>query len=360
MMFSADPDLDDLRAVMRQLMSTCEGSTEAADVARIREIHRMACTQVGLAGLAESEAYGGTDAGLPALTVALEEAGRSLTPLPVLTSVLISQTALKHTTRSDVHARILAEAVNGEKILALVGQDEDGPMSAESAGDQWRITGRHSVALGADSAHLLLVIAQSTDGPALFVVDTDSPGVEITPVESMDITRTGSIVRLADAVGELVGEIADLMSFTAHLRNRLAIGLAAEQTGAAQRVLELTVEYLSTRVQFGRVIGSFQSLKHACAELAVDIDEARSALAHGIWASEAKDSASITPEVAMAASVCIGAGVKTAEESIQLHGGVGFTWEHPAHLYLRRALTSQAIVGSQTDLLEAVLQGEGI
>lgn len=360
MMLSADPDLEELRDIMRQLMSTCEGSTEAADVVRVREIHRRACAQVGLGGLAESEADGGADAGLPALAVALEEAGRSLTPLPVLTSVLISQSALEHTTRSDVHARILAEAVNGERILALVGQDVDGPMTAELADDQWRITGKHSVALGIDSAHLLLVIAQSVQGPALFAVAKDAPGAEIIPVESMDITRTGSAVRLADAPGEFVGGIADLPRFTAYLRNRLAIGLAAEQTGAAQRVLELTVEYLSSRVQFGRVIGSFQSIKHACAELAVDIDEAKNALAYAVWASETQDSACITPAVAMAGSVCIGAGVKVAEESIQMHGGIGFTWEHPAHLYLRRALTSQAIVGSQIDLLEAVLQGEGI
>lgn len=359
MILPSDPDLDDLRSIVRDLFAACRGGVEAPSEQTVKEVHLRACEQIGLAGLIEPEQIGGAGAGFSALSVVLEEAGRSLTPVPVLTSVLMGQAALRSVSESDARMRLTDGVLAGTEVLALVGLDDPDQLIATRPNGVWQLTGVHTGVLGLELATTVLVTAPIEGGLGLFAVERNDDHLAVSSMESMDITRPGHRAEFRDVNAEFVGRLTSDYRSLDHLRELRAVGLAAEQTGAAARLLEMTVDYLKTRVQFGRIIGSFQAPKHTCAELAIGLDDAKNALAHAVWAIETKGP-DVDAAVALAAAVCLPMGVKMADEAVQLHGGIGFTWEHPIHLYVRRAIASQAIIGSDHRLREAVLVAENI
>jgi alkylation response protein AidB-like acyl-CoA dehydrogenase len=219
----------------------------------------------------------------------------------------------------------------GESVLANAETDEGG----------YRLTGAKTYVVDGQYADFYIVSARCRDAVRLFVIDFDAPGIIVTPLKPLD--RTRPLARLEfDRV--LARPVSDDPGTVERLHAMCGIVLAAEQVGGAQRCLEMAVEYAKTRVQFGRSIGSFQAIKHKCADMLLAVESARSAAYH---AARVLDEGSEDPCVASAVAQahCSTAYVDVAGENIQIHGGIGFTWEHPAHLYLKRAKSSEMLFG---------------
>jgi alkylation response protein AidB-like acyl-CoA dehydrogenase len=209
----------------------------------------------------------------------------------------------------------------------------------------WRVTGEKTYVTDAQNCGLILVLARTDQGPALLAVEAAADGLVVEPQPALDLTRRLATVRLAETPARLVGAVGDGWSIVQQALRVAAVALAAEQVGGAQRVLEMGVAYANTRVAFGRKIGSFQAVKHKLANVLVLVENARSAALDAVRAVSGSDSdADLAASVAKA--YCSDAYLRAAAENIQVHGGIGFTWEHPAHLYFKRAKSSQILFGS--------------
>lgn len=293
----------------------------------------LAC-DLGLAGLLVPESAGGVGASAREAAAVLEEIGRSVAPVPFLTSAVVATSVLLAAGDDAFLPRLAA----GEQDAVLLvpptaHKSGESPFTRDSDALTGSIT---TVGLPAD------VLVVPVDG-ALHAVPTDDPAVTITPVVSLDMTRPLTEVRLDAATGTLVSDDA-----RAAVDHGLRVGaglLASEQVGVAGRCLDTTVAYLKQRRQFGRVVGGFQALKHRLADLYTNLESARAAVRYAA-AALAADDPDQDVAVAVAQSYCADVAVHAAEEAVQLHGGIGMTWEHPAHLYLKRAKADQLLLGS--------------
>jgi alkylation response protein AidB-like acyl-CoA dehydrogenase len=312
-----------------------------------RTLWRRACG-LGIAGLDVPEALGGTGAGFGALAVVQRECGRVLAPLPVLGSVVAAQGIILAAGGAPL-ADLLPGLMSGDLIAAAV---LDAPGVTVDGG---RLTGRLAHVMDGMSADLL-VLLDATSRP--WVVDFGADGVHREVAESMDLVRDFATVTLEAAPARPLGDQL-APEQVARVRRAVAAAVACEQHGGSEATLESAVAYTRTRVQFGRVIGSFQAIKHRCADLAVEVDLSLSAVAHAAWAVQ-EDAPQATLAVAMAGATCPPAFLRCALENVQLHGGIGFTWEHSAHLYVRRAESDLALFGDAEQHREGVLQSLGI
>ncbi|MGA5192972.1 acyl-CoA dehydrogenase family protein [Streptomyces exfoliatus] len=310
--------------------------------------------QVGVAGLAVPEEYGGAGCGALEVHVVMEELGRGLSPVPYLGSAVLVTQALLASDDRTACARLLPGLASGAVVGALAwaedGSWDPSAVRAEAApgdGGGWRITGTKEHVLDGAGAHVLLVAARTGAGVSLFEVPGDGPGVDREAAVTMDSTRAQSHVVLTGAVGRLVGAEGAGDRVLRHVLDLACVALAAEQVGAASRCLELTLAHARERVQFGRPIGSFQAVKHRLADAYVLVESARSAALGAAFA--AAEAAPGSPEparcAAAAKSACSEAFSVVAGEMIQLHGGIGITWEHDAHRYFKRAHGSSQLFG---------------
>ena len=209
------------------------------------------------------------------------------------------------------------------------------------------------------TAGLILVAARTDKGVSLFAVEGDAAGLTRTPLNTMDQTRKQAKLEFADTPARLIGTEGGGWDTLSTVLDLAAVGLSAEEVGGAQKVLEMSVEYAKVRIQFGRPIGSFQAIKHKCADMLLEVESAKSAAYYGMWcAAEMNDE---LPSVAsLAKAYCSEAYFHAAAENIQIHGGIGFTWEHPAHLYFKRAKSSELLFGDPTYHRELLAQRIGI
>jgi alkylation response protein AidB-like acyl-CoA dehydrogenase len=292
------------------------------------------CGEIGIAGLAIPEAYGGLGAGPAESHLVLEELGRTLTPAPLLGSAVLAAQALLAAGDDQACGRWLPGIADGSVLAALAWVGAEGRWDEASVRASRTLDGTAHYVLDGDLADVLLVAARTDDGVDLFEIDPGQSGVERRHVPTMDPTRRLATIRLTGAVGRRLGP-ANLP----RLLGTACSALSAEQVGTAARCLELTVEYTKTRVQFGRPIGGFQALKHRMADLHVLVETARSA-----------SGAAGDPISAAVAKVhCSEALCRVAAEMIQLHGGIAITWEHDAHLYFKRAHGSARLFGSPAE-----------
>jgi len=335
---------DDLRATVRGLLADhCEPGAVTAlydgDRSLVDGLWKALAVDLGLAGLLVPEERGGAGASAREAAVVLEELGRNAAPVPFLTSSVVATTVLL-----EADHPLLGQLATGERTAALVvplSTALDGPLPAVSATADGRLTGRVTSVAGALEADVLLVPATGPDGLAVYAVPAAQAG--IAPVVSLDMTRQLADVTLDGVTAELVVPDAGHA-----VRRGLEAGaalLASEQAGVAGWCLETTVAYLRERRQFGRVVGGFQALKHRLADLYAGVESAHAAARNAAAALAAGDE-----DVPVAASVaqafCSDLAVLAAEEAVQLHGGIGMTWEHPAHLYLKRAKADQIAFGT--------------
>jgi alkylation response protein AidB-like acyl-CoA dehydrogenase len=317
---------------------------------------RRLCREVGVAGLAIPERYGGAGAGAAETGVVMEELGRELTPSPMLGSAVLAAQALLATGDDAACDRLLPAIADGSATAALAwttraGRWDSGEVACAARSvsrDEWELDGEAHYVLDGVRAGVLLVAARGPAGVGLFEVDPGQDGVGRTTSPTMDLSRELAAVRLSGARGRRVG--GDASGALNRARDVACLALGAEQAGAARRALGLTVGYTLTRVQFGRVIGSFQALQHRLADLHVLVESALSLSR----AFAAADTPALELRAAAVKVYCSEALMRTAAEMIQLHGAIGITWEHPAHRYLKRAHGGMHLFGRPAQHAAAV------
>ncbi|GED96830.1 acyl-CoA dehydrogenase family protein [Gordonia crocea] len=306
--------------------------------------------EVGAAALAIPEEDGGVGAGWGALAAVVEELGASLSPVPLFSSAVLATGALLVAAERGGHgpAGLLADLAAGERTATLCLAGETSWETPGVTADGGILSGTAHYVTDAEAATDLVVVAGPTPHATLHVIAADAPGVEVVPVATMDPTRPLSQVRFTDAAAEAIAAPDDLL---ARLRDVAWAMLAVEQVGAASAALRLTVDYTKARKQFGRVIGSFQALKHRMADMYADIETGRSVAYAAVEAIGTGEGA----ELAAAAHVyCSEAFTRVVAEAVQLHGGIGITWEHDIQLYFKRAHSSAQFFGQPVDVVAAV------
>jgi alkylation response protein AidB-like acyl-CoA dehydrogenase len=306
--------------------------------------------QLGLSGIAVPERHGGAGYGPEEVGVVLEEMGGALLVAPYFSTVLAGQ-ALAATGEEAVMARWLPGIADGSLTAALAIAEDSGSWdlagvaaTARPAGDDWAVSGTKMFVVDGHTADLLLVVARAPEGPGIFCVEGGAEGVERVRLDALDLTRPLASVTLRDARATRVGAYLDTGRWLSGVTDLVLAALAAEQLGGAARCLELSVEYAKVREQFGRAIGTFQAIKHKCANLLLEVESGRSAVHYATGALARRQ-----PDASLAATLayvhCSRAFTHAAKECIQIHGGIGYTWEHDAHLYLRRAKSSELLLG---------------
>ncbi|MCK9541267.1 MAG: acyl-CoA/acyl-ACP dehydrogenase [Novosphingobium sp.] len=305
-----------------------------------------AISGMGITALIVDPDHGGIGAGPVELETIMEEAGAALLAGPLLSSAVLAAGLLGESGDDAAKARLLPGIASGQTIATVALTGDSGTWTPEgvavTANAQGGLDGTASFVVCANVAHVLLVVARTADGVGCFEIAADAPGVAITPLETWDRTIRLSRIVFSGAQATRIGGIDAAAVERALDLGRVA--LAGEQAGAARRIFEITIEYLKTRVQFGRPIGGFQAMKHMAADLLIDVESATSAAraAAQALASDTPDKAVL---VNLAAFACADAFSQVAATAIQMHGGIAFTWEHPAHLYLRRARVDAQLFG---------------
>jgi alkylation response protein AidB-like acyl-CoA dehydrogenase len=302
--------------------------------------------ELGVLGLSVPEADGGVGGTLVDQAVAVEELGASLACGPVFGTVFLAIPALVAASAGQARDELIAELVEGRRTAAFAVPDRAGALGEVSVtADGDSLTGTVERVVDAGAADDLLVAARNADGLALYAVDAAAAGVQRIPLVTLDLTRPQATVQLSSAPGRLIAGPDEAERVIEHALQVGSALLAVEQVGAAQHLLDLSVDYAKSRLQFGRQIGSFQAIKHKLADLLVDLEHARSAAYHAVWAiADGSDEPALSASIAQA--TCSAALSRIADDTIQVHGGIGFTWEHQAHLYFKRAATDAALLGS--------------
>ena len=354
-------DIEDLRALREVTWDFLSGVAPHDPVERSarvdRELWERACRELGVAAVAVPESYGGLGLGPAGIAVVLEEAGRVLAPLPLIGSMVRAQGLLLATGDDDLIGEVLPGLLAGQVVASVAEHDAATATMATRHGDGWQVSGSKQLVLDGASADVFLVVAATDAGPSLFLVEAGTVARE--PAESLDLTRDFARLVLDAAPARLAGTVGGWSTLADAVAPAVTLAVAAEAVGSTEASLEAAVSYAKTRVQFGREIGSFQAVKHTLAEVAVLLDNARSALEHAMWAATHNpDEFPLT--ASMAAVTATTAHLRATADNIQVHGGIGFTWEHAAHLHFRRARSNAAIFGDARDHHEAVLRCLGI
>jgi len=318
---------------MRRLMETDTGY-DAALWSKL--------TDQGYTGIIFPEAVGGVGLGKVELMLLMEEAGRALLPGPFFSTVVLTGSVLESVARSESKKKYLEPICKGESratVAILESSANWNPDSIELTAVSGKLTGEKLFVADAAIADFIVVLARN----GVFVVDSKARGLEISPMFSMDLARKLYAVEFSNTPAEKIGDAAGL----ARAFDVATAALAAELVGGMQRTLEITVEYAKTRKQFGKPIGMFQAVQHQCADMYLETESSRSAVYYAGWALEenAPDAATAVSIAKMYAS---DAGRTVGNRGIQIHGGMGFTWENDIHLYYRRAKASETAFGDAT------------
>ncbi|MEL6893330.1 MAG: acyl-CoA dehydrogenase family protein, partial [Actinomycetota bacterium] len=340
MNFAFTEEQEELRSTIRAFLEA-KSSEEAVreqmetDQGYDTDVWTQMAEQMGLQGLAIPEEYGGSGFSYIELGIVLEEMGRALLCAPFFSSVVLGANTLLQSGDDAAKGEHLPKIAMGETIATLAvtepnGRwDEAGIEMEAGAGSDVTLTGTKSFVIDGHIADLLIVAAKSPAGTSLYLVDGDASGITRTQLSTMDQTRKQAKIEFDGTPAKLLGEEGAGWDTLSTVFDLVAVGLAAEQVGGAQLVLEQAVEYAKVRVQFGRPIGSFQAIKHKCADMLLEVESAKSAAYYGLWcAAEMNDELASTASLAKA--YCSEAYFHAAAENIQIHGGIGFTWEHPA------------------------------
>ncbi len=324
-----------------------------------REAWRVLGRDLGVLGLALPVEAGGDGGGTVALAIVAEELGRVLAGVPLLGCVALAATALARSGDPEAPG-LVSGIVSGETVASLVATDARGAWAPARTG----ITatgGREAPVLGGTASHVLdavaadlfVVVAEADGDPALFLVDAGARGLSVEPLTTLDQTRRLGRVRFDGTPARPLGDAgASALDAVAAARDVGAVVLAAEAVGAGARLLAMSVEYASTRLQFGRPIGSFQAVKHRCADMHVAVEQSRSAAYHAAWTLD--DPGLDDPRIAVdLATVRTAADYQAVvKNTVQVHGGIGFTWEHSAHLYYKRAVGDATLLGGRAAAAE--------
>jgi alkylation response protein AidB-like acyl-CoA dehydrogenase len=319
-------------------------------------------SEMGLPGLLIDEAHGGSGAGPLELELVMEEAGAALLCSPLLASAVLAAGLLSALGDTEANDRLLPGIAAGTTLATLALTGDKGswtPEGVDVAADAGgRLSGTAAYVLHGQNADVLLVLANTGDGLQVFEVDPKAPGVAIEASPTFDHTLRMARITFSKAPGSRLQSAGAVWMAVQAALDLALVALAGEQAGGARRVLDFTVDYAKTRIQFGRPIGGFQAIKHMAADLLLESESATSA-ARNAAAKLAEGAADAPAAISLAAFACADAFVTTTAQSIQMHGGIAFTWIHPAHLYLRRARADAQLFGTPAFHRERYLQQLG-
>ena len=373
--FGFNEEQEMLRATARKFLENeCTSDfvrKRMAEPAGVTDEFWAKLAEQGWLGLVYPEEYGGSGLGFVDLTVLMEEMGRAVMPGPFFSTVLLGGLTILEGGSAAQKKAWLPRIADGTARATLAWTepsarwDAGGVTVAAKAGDGgFRLTGTKLFVLDAHLADVLVVVARTREGGrpeeglTLFMVPRDARGVEVQLLPTMDQTRKLCEVTLGDvtvAADGLLGARDGGWAPLARVVERATVALCAEMCGGAQRVLDMTTEYAKIRIAFGRPIGAYQGVKHRAADMLVDVENAKSLTYYAAWAMDEH-----APDAALAASMAKAyvsdAYRKVAGAGIQLHGGIGFTWEHDLHLYFKRAKSSEFTFGDATFHRERVAQ----
>lgn len=353
--FTLTDEQRQLRAAVRSFLEAKSGQTEVRRLIDSEDgydaaVWRQMADQLGLQGLATPEEFGGSGFSVSDLGVVVEEMGRALLPGPFFASAVLAGSALLHCDDDEAKHRYLPGISSGATIATVALTEQSGSWDGDNVatrahrdGGRWMLNGTKTFVLDGTVADMLLVVARSDAGISLFAVD-DTRSVASRPLSTLDPTRRQARIDFSDTPAVLIGADGAAWPGLSRALDVAAACLAAEQVGGAQRCLDLAVDYAKARTQFGRPIGSFQAIRHRCADLMLDIECARGAAQYALHAAT-----TLAEELPSAASLakayCSDVYARAAAAVIQIHGGIGFTWEHPAHMYFKRAQSSAQLLG---------------
>jgi alkylation response protein AidB-like acyl-CoA dehydrogenase len=355
--FTFTDEQRELRSIVRRFLADKSSEAEVRRLMATREgydasVWAQMSEQLGLQAIAIPTEYGGAGYSYIELGIIFEEMGGALLCAPYFSTVALAAEVLLHSGDDAAKKDLLPGLASGDTIGTLALQEsparwglQDLATTATQTADSWMSNGPKRFVLDGQVANLILVAARTDAGVSIFAVDSTAPGLTVTPVETMDQTRKQAELDFVGTPAQLVGTDGQGAEILDKALNTAAILLAAEQVGGAARALDMAVEYAKIRVQFGRPIGSFQAIKHKCADMLTETESARSAAYYGLWALAAEDD-DVPVAARLAKIYCSQAYLHVAADNIQVHGGIGFTWEHPAHLYFKRAKTCEVLLGT--------------
>ena len=373
--FGFNQEQELLRATARKFFeSECTSEfvrTRMAEPAGVTDAFWAKLAEQGWLGLIYPEAYGGAGLGFVDLTVLMEEMGRAVMPGPFFSTVLLGGLTILEAGSDTQKKEWLGKISDGQAKVTLAFTEPNArwdaaavTVTARESGGKFTLSGTKLFVLDAHLADALVVVARTREGKrpeeglSLFLVPRSAKGVDVKLLPTMDQTRKLCEVTFADVVvgaDALVGAKDGAWAPLSRVLDRATVALCAEMCGGAQRVLDMTTEYAKIRIAFGKPIGSYQGVKHKAADMLVEIENAKSLTYYAAWAADEN-----VPEAPLAASMAKAyvsdAFRKAAGAGIQLHGGIGFTWEHDLHLYFKRAKSSEFTFGDGTWHRERVAQ----
>lgn len=365
MHFAYDDEQAELARVVRRFLAThasgpdvraAMASPLGCDPALVQRL----AGELGIFSLGIPEDLGGAGYGVVELALVMQEAGRAMLCAPLLAHAFASRVLLE-CADAAIAKQLLPDAAAGATLLTVAALEpgarwDDEPATAFAGG---RLTGQKDWVLDGAAASTLLVTAATADGPSLFAVEGADPQVVVDVLPTGDRTRRVARVTLDGAAGTLVGKPGQASAVIRRALNVTVVLLAAEQLGVAEHCLDAAVAHAKQREQFGRAIGAFQAVKHKLADVLLEVEAARSVSMYAAWAADHRPE-ELAEVACIAGATCSETALLAAGESIQVHGGMGVTWEHDAHLYLKRALTSRQLFGSPQDQLESLASRIGL
>lgn len=372
MKFSFSNEQEQFRTMLRRFLAEKSPTSEirrlmATDQGWERETWKQLNSDLGLSAVHIPEAYGGQGFGFVELAIVLEEMGRALLCGPYFSSVVLAANAILNAGTEDQKQALLPGIAAGETVAALAFTEENGrwdsngvTLTAKAQGDSYRLDGVKSFVLDGHTADVIVVLARKPgtsgdEGLSFFTVRGDAKGLERRLLKSVDATRKLALLKFDGVQADLLGEAGAAAAPFARTLDQAAVCLANEMVGGADRLRQSALDYVMMRMQFGRPIASFQAIKHKCADMLVDVELAKSAAYYA--AEAAAEEAADLPAIASLAKACAAdAFMQTARETIQLHGGIGFTWDNDTHLWFKRAKSSEVFLGSPKYHRELLMQ----
>lgn len=372
MQFTFTEEQQEFRTILRRFLDDRSPTTEvrrllATEEGWERDGWTRLNQEMGLTAVPIPEEYGGQGFGFVEHGIVLEETGRALLCAPFFATTAMAVPAILNAGSEDDKRRLLPDIATGDCIATLAVAEESGQwdcngvaMTAEAAGGGYQLSGGKNLVVDGCTADLIVVAARKPgstgdEGISLFAVRGDATGLTRTPQQAMDPTRKLARLTFDNVEAELLGAEDKAGPALTRTLQQAAVCLANEMVGGAERLREDTMEYISMRMQFGRTIASFQAIKHRAADLLLEVELAKSAAYYA--AGAAADDADDLPAVASLAKACASeAYMKTAIEAIQLHGGIGFTWDNDTQLWFKRAKSSEVFLGHPSQHRELMLQ----
>jgi len=375
MRFSFTPEQEEFRAGLRRALEARSPTKEvrrlmATDAGWEREGWQKLNRELGLTAVHIPEVYGGSGFGYGELGIVLEEMGRGLLCAPFFSTAALATTAILNAGTEEQKRTLLPSIASGETTAALAFSEDDGrndgagvAMTAAPSGAVYRLDGTKSFVLDGHTADLIVVLARQPgskgeDGLSFFTVTGDAPGLERRRLKTMDETRKLARLQFNSVEARLLGDAGGASRPFAKTMQQALVCLANEMVGGAERLREDALSYVKMRMQFGRALASFQTMKHKAADMLVDVELAKSAAYYAAAALDEGDG-DITAIASLAKACASEAYLQTAIHAVQMHGGIGFTWDNDTHLWFKRAKSSEILFGDANQHRETMMQHWG-